>query len=226
MFDPIGPHEAAAFRFIEGIRDAGNTTATMYARALRNNVAVLGLGALAGAALALTAGDAAALLHDRDVEPNWTRAELDNFAADLATLLDQQGKHCAELITATRKDMAEAAAELRRQIDAWRRARRDLAAAYPESPAYDDAEKRMQDAALAAEKARRVAAECERAINLLEGAIRRVAYAHSCALRLPDDITACYIEVYELQAAGGAVPTFGWWFEDSLALADEPAPVQ
>lgn len=223
MFSSIGPHETAAYRFIEGIRDAGNTAATMYARAMASNVAVLGIAALSGAALALTAGDAAALLHDRDVEPNWTRAELDNFAADFASLLDQQGKHCAELITATRTGMAEAAAEVQRQLQAWQRARRDLAAADHGTPAHQDADQRMKEAAGKAEQARKAAAECERALNLLEGAIRRVAYAHSCALRLPDDITACYAEVYGLLAGGGGLPTFGWWFEDSLGLTGPPA---
>lgn len=212
-----GAWETIALAWIEEIRDVGFTTAHMYARAWKNNIALHGIAALAGAAAALTAGDCLAALYDPDVEPNWTARELFNFADDLARTLDELGKRCARHIKAARVAMARAVTVMNQAIAAYRRAEHDLKYADHRSDAYLSAPSRMAEAQTRAEEARKVAADCELALAELEGGIRRVAHAHSCALALPDDITVAYTAVIEVLEAGGTMPTRGEWF-------DEPDP--
>jgi hypothetical protein len=212
-----GAWEASALTWIEDIREVGFTTAHMHARAYRNRVAPHGIAALAGAAAALTAGDCLAALYDPAVEPNWTGRELLNFADDLARTLDDLGRRAARQIQAARANMTRAATDMARAIAAYRRAEYDLKYADHRSPAWLSARPRMDAAEAAAEAARKIAADCELALAELEGGIRRVAHAHSCALALPDDITHAYTEALEVLEAGGTMPTRGDWF-------DEPDP--
>lgn len=182
-----------ALTFAEDIREPGFACARLNGSAWAAGVNPQATGGLIGAALALTAGEAGALLWTSD-RPCGSDQVLVEAAEEIEGYLVSMLRCASGMAAAWRADRAAACA-------AAADARAAMAsAANPQARA-------AAENALGAASA--VIADCDAALEIIDGAGQRLAHALDCLRRVPVDLDSTYETPYLYVREGGELPYGG-----------------
>lgn len=189
---PVTGWTAQAHLFADAIREPGFSCAALNASAWAAGVNPQATGGLLGAALALTDGQAGAVLWDADKPCESDRAFLE-AAAELEGAVAELLGHATRLARDCRAAW-EGACE---------QAGRAAAGLEAESPQASAAAQAALDAA------RPVIADCEAALEVIDGCGSRLAYAANCLRKVPGDLASTYETPYQHVRDGGTLPYSG-----------------
>jgi hypothetical protein len=177
----------------DGIREPGFAAAALNAAAWSAGVNPDATAGLIGAATALTGGDCGPQLWAQ-ADPLPSDQELLTAAAELEGAVVQLLGYASAMARDCRADLeaAQAAAAQAAAASVW---------------AATASARTAAEGALAA--ARAVIADCEAALEVIDGCGRRLAHAANCLRRVPDDLAGTYETPYAFVHDGGKLPYDG-----------------
>jgi hypothetical protein len=181
----------AAEQLAASAYELGDDIAGLAAAAWSARLLPAAMRSLIQAAVALTAGDAAASVM-APAEPCATAQEYLSGAEDLEGEAAALGRHAAR--------MREACEQARNQASAEYSAAQHQAAG--EGEQAEAAQQRMREASA-------VMGDCDAALELIAQVLERLAYAADRCRRVPEDFTEAYDVPLEFIAAGGVLPLNG-----------------
>jgi hypothetical protein len=177
----------------DAIREPGFACAALNAAAWSAGVNPEATAGLIGAASVLTSGDCGPQLWAQaDPVPN--DQELLTAAAELEGAVGQMLKYASAM-----------ARDCRAALESAQAAAAQAAAA--SASAATASARTAAEGALAA--ARAVIADCEAALEVIDGCGSRLAHAANCLRRVPDDLASTYETPYQFVRDGGELPYAG-----------------
>lgn len=177
----------------DAIRDPGFAAAALNAAAWAAGVNPEATAGLIGAATALTGGDCGPQLWAQ-ADPLPSDQALLTAAAELEGAVAQLLRYASDMARDCRADLESAQAAAA------------SAAAAAASAGTSQARAAAEDALGAA---RAVIADCEAALEVIDGCGARLAHAANCLRRVPDDLAGAYETPYAFVHDGGKLPYDG-----------------